>query len=307
MGKLVGARLVQLVALLFVISTVLFFLLRLAGDPATVLAGENSDVATLERIREQYGLDRPVVVQYLVFLGNVLRGDFGDSLASAQPALDLVMSRLGATLSLALIAIALNVLIAVPLGAWLGARPDAVSRRAVNALVFVGQGVPAYITGLILVQVFAVELGWFPSVGQTDWTSWILPSCTLAAFLVPKLVRVVSASVGEAMREDYIRTARANGASRFDLMRRHALPNALLATTALIGTQFAYLLSGALVTEVIFAWPGLGRLLVDSVTTLDFPVVQASVFVVALLVFLVNTLTDAVFRFVDPRLRKQRA
>lgn len=300
---LVGSRLLQLAALLLLISTALFFLLRLTGDPATVLAGEDATPATLEAIRAQYGLDRPLLVQYLAFIGNVFALDFGASLSSGQPALGMVFARLAPTLSLAAAAIAIDVALAVGIGTWLGARPHGVSRRVANVGVFIGQGVPAYVVGLLLIQVFAVELGLLPSVGAAGPASWVLPSLTLAAFLAPKLVRVVAASVSEAMREDYVRTAQAIGAGGAGLLTRHALPNALLGTVAVIGTQFAYLISGALITEVIFGWPGLGRLLVDSVTRLDFPVVQASVFVVALLVFVVNTSLDVVFRYVDPRLR----
>jgi peptide/nickel transport system permease protein len=293
--------------LLILISTVLFFLLRLTGDPATVLAGEDANPAILAQIEAQYGLDRPLLLQYLTFVGNVLTLDFGGSLANAQPALGLVLARLVPTLSLAATAILIDVVLAIALGTWLGARAHSAGRQVVNAGVFIAQGVPAYVIGLLLIQIFAVELRLLPSVGASGPSSWLLPSLTLAAFLAPQLVRVVSASVGQAMRQDYIRTARASGAGGFALLARHALPNALLAVVAVIGTQFAYLISGALITEVIFGWPGLGRLLVDSVTRLDFPVVQASVFVVALLVFVVNAGLDLVFRIVDPRLRQAQS
>lgn len=302
----VAGRVGQLAGLLLAISTLLFFLLRLTGDPATVLAGENADPATVERVREQYGLDLPLPVQYVTFLANLLRLDFGASLASGRPALELVAERVVPTMSLAAAAVVIDVVLAIGIGTWLGARARTPARRAGSVLVFIGQGIPAYVTGLILIQVFAVELGWLPSVGAGGPASWVLPSLTLAAFLAPQLTRVVAARVGETMSEDYIRTARASGAGGAGLVVRHALPNALLATVALVGTQFAYLVSGALITEVIFGWPGLGRLLVDSVRNLDFPVVQAAVFVVALLVFAVNTSLDVVFRVVDPRLRRSR-
>jgi peptide/nickel transport system permease protein len=196
--------------------------------------------------------------------------------------------------------------VAICLGTWLGARAHTPGRRVGSVFVFIGQGIPAYVIGLVLIQVFAVELGLLPSVGAAGPASWVLPSVTLAAFLAPQLVRVVAARVGETMAEDYIRTARASGAGGVALLARHALPNALLATVAMVGTQFAYLMSGALITEVIFGWPGLGRLLVESVRNLDFPVVQAAVFVVAVMVFLINTILDTAFRLIDPRLRRSR-
>ena len=303
MRRVLLVRLAELVTLLILISTVLFFLLRLSGDPATMLAGENADPAVVAQIRAHYGLDSPLPLQYLNFIGNVLVLNFGDSLSNARPAIGLVLGRLAPTLSLAGTAIALDLIVAITVGTWLGARPRAAGRRAVTAVVFLAQGIPAYITGLVLIEVFAVRLRLLPSIGAAGPKSWVLPSLTLAAFLAPQLTRVVAAGVGEAMREDYVRTARANGAGGLVLLIRHVLPNALLSTVAVIGTQFAYLISGALLTEVIFGWPGLGRLLVDSVTRLDFPVVQASVFVVAVGVFGVNTGLDLAFRLIDPRVR----
>ena len=285
----------------------LFFLLRVSGDPAAVLAGEEADPAQVARISERYGLDQPLVVQYVRYLGAMATLDFGISLRGQTDALALVLERLGSTLLLALLALAITALLSIPLGAWLGFKPDAGSRKGVNTIVFILQGVPGYIVGLLLIQLFVVELRWLTSIGNQGPTSWILPALTLASFLVPKMVRVVATNVAEAMGEDYIRTARAAGASQGELLLRHALPNALLGATALIGTQFAFLMSGSLITEVIFAWPGFGALLISSVEQLDFPVVQAAVFVIALLVSLVNAATDLLFSVIDPRLKVQAA
>jgi peptide/nickel transport system permease protein len=292
---------------LFAITTLLFFLLRLSGDPAAVMAGEEADPELVALIRERYGFDDHLLIQYLRYIGAVLTLDFGDSLRAGLPAIWLVLDRLSTTLLLALLALLVTAGIAVPLGAWLGMRPDATTRKWVNGMVFVLQGVPGYIVGLLLIQLFVVELRWLTSIGNQGILSWILPSVTLASFLVPKMVRVLAANVSEAMREDYIRTARATGATTGEILWNHALPNALLGATALIGTQFAFLMSGSLITEVIFAWPGFGALLVASVDRLDFPVVQAAVFVIAFLVFIVNAGTDVVFRLIDPRLRRQQA
>ena len=297
------ARTAELFALLFGITTLLFFLLRISDDPATVIAGEQATPELLAEIRAAYGFDRPVMVQYLIYLGAILRLDFGTSIANDLPALSLVLERLAPTLLLAGLALLLTLSVAVPLGAWLGMRPDAPARRGVSGLIFVAQGIPGYVAGLLFIQLFAVQLGWLPSIGADNPAAWILPAATLAAFLTPKLTRVLAANVAEALREDFIRTARAHGAPPIVILVRHALPNALLGATALIGTQFAFLISGALTTEVIFAWPGLGRLLIASVQVLDFPVVQASVFVIAAMVFAVNGVTDVLFRLIDPRLR----
>ncbi|MDX2142123.1 MAG: ABC transporter permease [Rhodospirillaceae bacterium] len=295
----------KLAWLLFAVSTLLFFLLRQAGDPALVLAGNDATPEQLTAIRAQYGLDRPLFIQYLSFLWNAIQLDFGKSLASAEPALAKVLDMLPRTLHLAGMAILLTASIAVPLGSWLGFKPENPERRAVSSVIFVMQGVPGFVTALILIQVFAVNLRLLPSLGYEplDWRTWILPTCSLASFLVPSLTRVVAANVAEAMREDYIRTARANGASQMALLWRHAVPNALLGAAALIGTQFAALLGGSAIIETIYSWPGMGWLLLESIQTLDFPVLQAEVFVIAFMVFSVNALTDLVFRFLDPRLR----
>jgi peptide/nickel transport system permease protein len=296
----------KLAVLLFTISTVLFFLLRQAGDPAYVLGGATATPEQLDAIRQQYGLDRPLFVQYLGYLWNLLHFDFGESLMSGDPALQLVLARLPRTLQLAMMAIGLSVAIAIPTGAWIGSRPERPARRAVSAIVFVLQGSPGFVLALLFIQLFAVQLLWLPSVGysSSDWKTWVLPTLSLATFSAPSLTRIVAANVTEAMREDYIRTARAYGASFGTLLWRHALPNALLGAAALVGVQFAALLSGSAVIETIYGWPGLGSLLLESVQTLDFPVVQAEVFAIAILVFTVNLLTDALFRLLDPRTRR---
>ena len=293
----------ELLVLLLSISTLLFFLLRLSGDPAAVLAGEEADAETVALISARYGFDQPLFIQYLRYLSAMVSLDFGNSLIGQIDALTMVLDRLGSTLLLALLALVITALMSIPLGAWLGFRPAAQSRKWSNAVVFILQGIPGFIVGLLLIQFFVVELRWLTSIGNQGPSSWILPALTLASFLVPKMVRIIAANTSEAMAEDYIRTARAAGASEGDLLMRHAFPNALLGATALIGTQFAFLMSGSLITEVIFAWPGFGALLVSSVERLDFPVVQAAVFVIAILVSLVNALTDIAFSLIDPRLR----
>lgn len=305
MLRVIGPRLLKLLVLLFTVSTVLFFLLRQAGDPAFVIGGITATPEQLDEIRRQYGLDRPLFVQYLSYLQSVLRLDFGESLLTGDPALQTVLERFPRTLQLALMAIVLSLAVAVPLGAWIGARPERAPQRLASGAVFVLQGSPGFVLALLLIQLFAVELAWLPSVGYSasDWRTWVLPTVSLATFSAPSLARVIAANVAEAMREDYIRTARAYGAEPRTLLWRHALPNALLGAAALVGVQFAALLSGSAVVETIYGWPGMGSLLLESVEALDFPVVQAEVFAIALLVFVVNLATDALFRVLDPRLR----
>ena len=295
----------KLAWLLFAVTTLLFFLLRQAGDPALVLAGNDATPEQLTAIRAQYGLDRPLVVQYFSYMWNVLQFDFGKSLSSGEPAMEKVLGMLPRTLHLAVMTLLVTASIAIPLGAWLGFKPENPERRVVGSAIFIMQGVPGFVVALLLIQFWAVYLRMLPSLGYepTDPKFWVLPVWSLASFMIPNLTRVVAANVAEAMREDYIRTARANGASQTALLWRHAVPNALLGAAALIGTQFAFMLGGSAIIETIFSWPGMGWLLLESTQTLDFPVVQAEAFVIAILVFSVNAITDLIFRFLDPRLR----
>ena len=305
MARNAAVRLLQVAILLWVISTALFFLLRMSGDPAHTMAGENASPEMIEQIRVQYGLNGTFIEQYQAFIGQMLVLDFGASLSTGRDAMELVLEQLPPTLFLAVAAIAINIVVALPLGGWLGTRPETGAKRFTGVLVAIVQGVPGYVIGLVLIQIFAVSLGILPSVTGGGAGSVLLPALTLASFQVPKLVRVVASSVAESMEQDYVRTALANGGTPSEVLFRHAMPNALLATTALIGAQFAFLLSGSLITEYLFNWPGLGLLLVNSVTRLDFPVVQAAVFVIALLVFVVNTVMDLLFQVADPRLRRR--
>lgn len=302
----VGYRLGQLVILLLGITTLLFFLLRLTGDPSLVLVGDLASDEAIDRVREFYGLDRPLIVQYFLFLWQAVQLNFGTSLLSFRDALDLVLEHLPATLVLAVAALLINIVVALVVGTWLGYRPERPERRVGLVAVLVTQGIPGFVVGLILIQFFAVTWRLLPSIGIDGPRSLILPALTLASFLLPRVVRLTATNVDQAMRQDYVRTARATGAPPRSVLRRHVLPNAVIGTVALIGVQFGFLLSGSLITETLFAWPGIGLLLIEAVRGLDFPVVQASVAVIAVLVFLVSTITDLLFPLLDPRLRSQR-
>lgn len=295
--------LTRLILLLLGISTLLFFLLRLAGDPILVLAGEDATPEIVAALRAEYGLDRPIFVQYLAYLGQLAQLDFGQSLASGRPALEAVLHRLPATLLLTALAMTLTIAIATPLGAWLGEKDGGRSRTLASLVLFVFLGMPGFVTALLLVQLFVVQLNWLPSLGLSHPATWILPSLSLASFLAPKLARIIAANTSEAMGQDYIRAAIANGASPSAVLWREALPNSLLGAIAFLGTQFAFLVSGVVLIESIFLWPGIGLLILHASQTLDFPILQAATFVIALLVFAVNTAIDALARVLDPRLR----
>ncbi len=297
-------RLVDLLVLLVSVSTLLFFALRLAGDPTVVMAGSDATEAQLAAIRAQYGFDKSLPEQYLRYMASLARLDFGASLATGQSALGMILVKLPATLLLASLGFITTVAIAFPVGAFLGFRPDSAGRRLVALLVYVFQGVPGFVLALLLIQVFVVQLGLLPSFGYADPRTWILPSIALASFLAPKLCRVFAANVSEAMREDYIRRARAMGATPKEILWKEALPNALLGAASLLSVQFATLISGVVIIEVLFVWPGVGWQLLQSTLALDFPVIQAFAVVVAVLVFAINTATDLLLTAIDPRLRE---
>lgn len=297
----------DLCVLLLGTMTVLFFLLRLTGDPAIVLAGPDATDTQIASIRTTYGLDRSLPVQYLSYLASLVRFDLGNSLADGSPALERALIAYPATLLLAGLAMAVTFATAVPMGAWLGARRGGALRAVVRWLLFVLQGFPGFVTALLLVQLFAIELVWLPALGSSGALSWILPTASVAAFLIPKLTRMIEANVGEALGSAYVRTARAIGANDREILWHHALPNAMLGATALVGAQFAFVVTGLVIIETIFAWPGIGWLLVQSATNLDFPVVQAITLVVVVSVFLINTLTDFAQHRLDPRLRHRQS
>lgn len=297
----------DLVVLLLGATTVLFFMLRLSGDPAIVMAGPDASPEQIDEIRAQYGLDRSLPVQYLAYLGRLLRLDFGTSLADGSDALTKVLAALPASLFLGGLALLLMLAAAIPLGAWLGARRDGAGRVVVRWLLFVIHGFPGFVIALLLVHLFAIQLVWLPALGSSGPRSWILPAASVAIFLAPKLVRLIEANVHEALQSGYVRTARSIGATDREILWRHAMPNALLGATALIGAQFAFLVTGLVIIETIFAWPGIGWLLVQSTINLDFPVVQTITTVVVLNVFLINTATEWLQRLLDPRLRHRKS
>jgi peptide/nickel transport system permease protein len=293
----------DLCVLLLGTMTVLFFMLRVTGDPAVVLAGPDASPEQVAAIRTQYGFDRSLPIQYVSYLASLFQPDRNRSLTDGIPALEKVLTAYPSSLLLAGLALALTFCVAVPVGAWLGARRDTRGRTLVRWVLFVMQGFPGFVTALLLVQLFAIKLVWLPALGSSGPRSWILPAVSVAAFLAPKLIRMIQANVSTALTSAYVRTARAIGASDREILWRHAMPNALLGAAALLGSQFAFLLTGLVIIETIFAWPGIGWLLVQATTNVDFPVVQAITLVVAVSVFLINTLTDFVQRRLDPRLR----
>jgi len=281
-----------------------FLLMRLIpGDPARVIAGVNATPEDVDRIRHQLGLDQPGWLQYLSFIGNLFRLNLGTSARTGQPVLDEITSRLPYTIELAVISVAIAVVVGIAMGVAAATRHNTFFDVLISAFAVFGVSMPVFWTGLLLIILFAVDLRLLPAAGAADPAGVVLPSLTLALFSVGFIARQTRGAMLEVMRLDYVRTARAKGAARGTVLLKHALRNALLPITTVIGLQFGQLLGGAILTETIYSWPGVGRLLTDSISSRDYATVQGTVFVFAVALIMVNLVTDLTYAYVDPRIR----
>jgi peptide/nickel transport system permease protein len=297
-------RLLHAVAVLFGVVSVTFALLHVAGDPLAGLIPPGAAPEIESQIRVAYGLDRPLAEQYLDFVGRAMRGDFGDSWRQGRPALGAVLERLPATLWLTVVATTLAVTAGSSLGVMSVARPGSLWDIVARMTALLGQAVPAFWLGTMLILLFAVDLQWLPSSGLEGPGGVILPALSLAAFPAATLTRLLRASMIETLGADYIRTARAKGLSRSRILIGHALRNAALPALAFTGLQVGFLLGGAVIVEGVFAYPGIGGLALDGVAARDIPLVEAFVWVVAVMILVVNILTGALTALLDPRLRE---
>jgi len=287
------------------VVTLVFAALRLSGDPAATMLPGDASVDELRDLRRALGLDQPLWAQYLGFLRGAVTGDFGTSFRHQQPALPLVLERLPATLELAGAALLLAVAVALPLGVL-----AAIYRgRALDVLAMgfavVGQATPYFWMGIMLILIVSVELGWLPTSGRGGLERLILPAITLGTHFAASLARLTRTSMLEVLGQQFVTTARAKGLSEWSVILGHALKNAAVPVVTLIGLQFGTLLGGAVVTETIFAWPGVGRLAVQSIFVRDYPVVQAGVFVLALTFVFINLVVDLLYGVLDPRIRRE--
>ncbi len=297
-------RLLIALPTLFGVVLLVFLMVRLApGDPAVLLAGEYAPPEVVEAIRERYGLDRPLPEQFLIYLGNLLRGDLGESARSRRPVAVELATYFPNTLELATAAILVALLTGVPLGILAALRPGSGLDLGVMTLALLGVSMPVFWFGLLAILIFSVQLGWFPVAGKGSLAHLVLPAVTLGVNATALLARMTRGALLEVLGQDYIRTARAKGLPERAVVYKHALRNALIPVVTVAGLEFGTLLAGAVVTETIFAWPGLGQLLVGSILARDYPVVQGAVLLVAALFVLINLLVDLVYAWIDPRVR----
>lgn len=296
-------RLVVAISVAVTVSIVAFFLLHLSGDLAISIAGPEASPEQVEEVRHQFGLDQPIVLQYLNWLWRALHFDFGDSFYFRDSVISLIASRIPVTLTLGAISLTLSLLVAVPLGVMAAVYNGTIIDRLALTFSVLGQAVPAFCLGLGLIIVFAVDLHWLPVSGNASWRNYILPSVALGWYAVPAVMRLSRNGMLEVLSTDYIRTARAKGLAPSVVIFKHALRNAIIPVVALAAVQFGFMLGGSIVIEAVFSMQGLGYLAWEAIARNDFPVVQAVVLILATIYVLLTFLADVANAFLDPRIR----
>ncbi len=306
MLKFILSRLLSTTIVVFGVITLVFLLIHIVpGDPVEVMLGESAPTADRELLRKSLGLDQPIHVQFQHYITKLAQGNLGESLHSKQPVSAILAERLPTTAILAIVGLSVALIIALPLGALAAMRPHTAWDSGAMTFALLGISIPHFWFGPLLILVFSLWLGWFPVSGQDHPLSIVLPALTLGTALAAILSRMTRAVLLETLKEDYIRTARAKGLSETVIVLHHALKNAALPILTLLGLQLGALLGGAVITEIIFAWPGLGYTLVEAIQRRDYPVVQACVLLISLTYVFVNTVTDLLYGYFDPRIRLQ--
>jgi peptide/nickel transport system permease protein len=319
MAAFVLRRLGSALLIVFVMTLIVFFGVNVIGNPVQIFASNECNQQCLAEITRSLGLDRPIWEQYLLFLGSALRGELGNSFIHGVPALQIILARLPATLELATAAMVLAIIIGIPLGVWAGLHPNHWSSRAIMTASTLGFSVPTFWIGLILIMVFALGLGWLPSVGRgqtvtvlgIEWSfltldglsHLVLPAVTLALFKMSLVLRLTRAGMREVLFTDYVRYARAKGLSPRRILLVHVLKNILIPVVTVLGMEFGGTIAFAVVTESIFSWPGVGKLLIDAIEVLDRPLIVAYLVMVGVLFVAINLIVDIIYGLLDPRVR----
>ena len=291
--------------LLGVITLVFFLTALVPGDPVDVMLGERATGADREALRISLGLDKPIVERWSAYVLNVMQGDLGDSLLKQRSVIDLIQERLPATFQLAILSFAIVVIIAIPLGSYAARKHQQLGDHAATVFALLGQSIPNFWLGPMLVLLFSIYLAWLPISGNETWQHIILPAFTLGFSMTAIAVRMLRSSLLEILHQDWMRTARAKGGAESQVFWRHAVPNAMIPVLTLLSLQLGALLSGAVITEVVFGWPGIGSLLIDAIQQRDYPLIQGVVLVIAILYIVINLVTDMLLGWIDPRIEAQ--
>jgi peptide/nickel transport system permease protein len=305
MIKYVIRRIPHLFLILLGASMLTFLLLHLSGDPVRAILPLDAAEEDVARIRATWGLDQPLPVQYLVFLREAMTGNLGQSFRYRRDALSLVLDRIPATFTLALASILLAFIVSMPLGLLASVRPGGMLDTFISILSSLCIAVPSFWLGLVLILIFADALHWFPAAGRTSWESMVLPTVTMSTFSIGLIARLVRASMLEELRQAYVTSARAKGLSEIVVYSRHALRNALVPVVTVIGLQFGQFVGGSMVIETVFAWPGVGWLMIQAIYARDMPLIRAVVLIMAVLFVLINLVVDIVYAYLDPRISYQ--
>lgn len=304
MGVYIIRRILQMIPVIFGITLIIFVLVRVSGDPVTLLLPEDAPQEQVEQLRESLGLNRPIWEQYVIFLGNLLQGDFGDSIRyRGQAALPVVLERLPATLELAGASIVVALVISLPLGILAAVKRKRLPDYGATSFAVLGQAMPNFWLGIMLILIFGVQLQWLPVSGRGTLAHLVLPAFTLGTALAALLMRLLRSNMLEVLGQDFIRTARAKGLRERTVLLKHAIRNALIAYITVLGLQVATLMAGAVVTEQVFAWPGIGLLAIQAINIRDMAVVQTVVILASLIVMVANLLVDLLYAFIDPRIQ----
>jgi ABC-type dipeptide/oligopeptide/nickel transport system permease component len=304
MTRYLVRRLFQSIFVLLGVSIVVFLLVQMSGDPVLqMLAGTAATEADLQALRAELGYDDPLIVQYGRYLLTALQGDLGDSIRFKRPALELVLDRLPATALLAVTSLFFAVVVAIPIGVLSAVRRNTWIDHLGMVLALLGQSIPLFWLGIMLVLIFAVELNWLPPSGAGSWQHLILPAITLGAYPMARIARLMRSSLLDVLQEEYMTTARAKGLRERSVIMTHGIRNAALPVVTIVGLMFGTLMGGAVITETIFAWPGVGLLTIQAIQNRDYTLVQASVLVISVIFIFVNLITDVIYVYFDPRIR----
>ncbi|RKZ37670.1 MAG: glutathione ABC transporter permease GsiC [Gammaproteobacteria bacterium] len=304
MPSFIISRLLSTLTVILGVITLIFLLIHLVpGDPVQAMLGETATPTDLEALRQALGLNQPLFTQWWQYMTHLLQGDLGTSLYSQEPIIDIMIERFPATLELAIAGLLVAILIALPLGSIAALRKDTIYDNSAMVFSLLGVSIPNFWLGPLLILLFSLTLGWFPVSGRENFLSLILPALTLGTALSAILARMIRSTLLEVLNEDYIRTARAKGLRESAIVIHHALRNASLPIITILGLQLGTLLGGAVITEIIFAWPGIGQLTIESIQRRDYPLVQACILLISVSYVLINTLTDVLYAWLDPRVR----
>lgn len=296
-------RLFFSIFVLFGVATIVFFLVRMTGDPVAIMLSPDATQEQIDQLRASLGLDKPLIEQYLIYLGDLIQLDFGRSLRYADSAFALIIERLPKTLMLAGTAMLISLCVAIPTGIIAALKKGSIFDQGIMALSMVGQSMPVFWIGILLILFLAVDLGWLPTGGYGTVKHLVMPAVALAFGLIPLVTRLLRSSLIEVLETDYIRTARAKGFMPKAVIFKHALKNSLLPVITVVGLQMGALLGGSVVTESVFAWPGVGQMLVQAITNRDFPLVQAIIIMLSAAFVFINLIVDIIYVFVDPRIQ----